>query len=320
MNFDWKIIGQDGALESLEADIESGKPSHAYLFAGADSVGKFATAKRMACILQCPSGGCGKCNVCKEIEKNYHADTLQILDGSSGSGLSGGEKIKIEEIRKCLEKLNMTKSCPYKVLLLQSAERLTPESANALLKTLEDPPRNVIFLLTTDRLKDVMTTILSRVRIVRFKRLPDEDMHKLLKSYSPFIEDKKLNDICAFAMGRPGKALSLLDNRDLFNLYSKLYADMENFLDNPDRVEQFKYVAELVVASKEENGAIAVREFLDVFQLVARRKLMALVSGEKDALKIVKITVILEEIQKGLELLRRNVNNRLLLENLMLKI
>lgn len=318
MDFDWKIAGHDGALESLESDMRTGELSHAYLFAGPDGVGKFIAAKRMARFLQCKSGGCGKCSDCKEIDNNCHADTVQIFDN--------GGSAKIEEIRKVMEKLNLTKNCKYKILLMQSIERMTVESANALLKTLEDPPENVIFLLTTDRIKEVMATILSRVRIVRFKRLANDDIKKLVRAYSPFVEEKKLETICRFAMGRPGKALTLLDNRDLFALYEKLFADIGTFLDNPDKADQFTYVAELVKLSKDNDDSRAIREFLDVFQIAVRARLKTLAEDavfpldkeKNDFMKIVRITVILEQIQKSLELLGRNVNNRLLLENLML--
>lgn len=311
LTYNWNIAGHDEVLQTLEADLASDHLSHAYLFAGPDNVGKYTVAKKLAHILQCAQNFCFECSTCQEIDKGYHADTLELLDD--------GSSVKIEQIRKVLERLNMTTQSPYKVFLLENIERMTIESSNALLKTLEDPPENVIFLLTTSRVKDILPTIVSRVRIAPFHRLDDETMAALIKKQHPMAESDVVETVAALALGRPGKALSLLGDPEMYEQYRKMYADIEMFLQNPDRVNQFLYIEELTTNAKEV-GQQLIQEFLDIFQLVLRKQLLMDVRGEHGIFSRDKLLHLLDQVQKSQELLKRNVNSRLLLENMMLSL
>lgn len=311
LTYNWNIAGHDEVLQTLEADLASDHLSHAYLFAGPDNVGKYTVAKKLAHILQCAQNFCFECSTCQEIDKGYHADTLELLDD--------GSSVKIEQIRKVLERLNMTTQSPYKVFLLENIERMTIESSNALLKTLEDPPENVIFLLTTSRVKDILPTIVSRVRIAPFHRLDDETMATLIKKQHPMAEPDVVETVAALALGRPGKALSLLGDPEMYEQYRKMYADIEMFLQNPDRVNQFLYIEELTTNAKEV-GQQLIQEFLDIFQLVLRKQLLMDVRGEHGIFSRDKLLHLLDQVQKSQELLKRNVNSRLLLENMMLSL
>lgn len=310
--YTWDIAGHDKALRMLEEDIEKQNVSHAYLFAGPDNVGKFTAAKRMAHILQCENGFCRTCSTCREIDKGYHADTLEIRDD--------GDSVKIEQVRKVLERLNMTKQSPYKVFLLQNIERMTLEASNALLKTLEDPPNGVIFLLTSSRVRDVLPTIISRVRMAKFRRLDDAAMNNLLLRQYPLAEKNVIETVCAMALGRPGKALALLNDAELHRQYQKMYADIEQFLHHPNRTHQFLYIEELAADAKQEGNQRLIREFLDIFQLVLRRELLDGVRGQGGATPREKLLYLLEQARNAQELLKRNVNTRLMLENIMLSI
>jgi DNA polymerase-3 subunit delta' len=103
--YNWNIIGHKKQLELIEEDIKSDRLSHAYLFTGPSSVGKFAIAKMMVNILQCPHNLCRTCPTCIQLSKGSHPDTI-VLDDD-------GESIKIEQIRDIIARLNMTKQANY---------------------------------------------------------------------------------------------------------------------------------------------------------------------------------------------------------------
>lgn len=309
LTYNWDIIGHDKPLGLLEADIHNGQVSHAYLFSGPDSVGKFTAAKRMAHIVQCKERFCGECSTCHEIARGYHSDTIEFVDD--------GHSVKIEAVRKVMEQLNMSARSPFKVFLLQNIERLTLESGNALLKTLEDPPGNVLFLLTTSRVSEVIPTLISRTRLLPFGRLADEDLIALVRKIYPLMEEDVVTMAAEMALGRPGKALALVSDREMYDRYQKMYEDIEMFLRSPERAKQFLYVEELVKSSK-DTGPELLREFVDMLQLVLRRELMMNVAGERAIFSRDKLVGLLDKALEAQHLLQRNVNSRLLLENMML--
>ncbi len=311
LTYNWDILGHDTSLQLLEDDLKRGQVSHAYLFSGPESVGKFAVAKRMAHILQCEGNFCRECHICNEIEKGYHRDTIEMADD--------GETVKIETVRKLMDRLSMSGQSPKKILLMQNIERMTLESSNALLKTLEDPTGETVFLLTTSNVKDVIQTILSRVRMVKFGRLADEVVVDLMRKMHPLIEEEMVEAVAEMALGRPGKALDLLGDRELFDRYRTMYEDVEQFLRVPDRTKQFLYIEELTKAAKEDGHSL-LKEFLDVFQVVLRRELLVNAEGKRAILGRDKILQLLDKVMEAQYLLQRNVNARLLLENMMLTI
>ena len=310
LTYNWNIDGHEGVLKLLESDLAEKNLAHAYLFSGPKGVGKFTAAKIMAHILQCENEYCHTCAVCNEIEKGYHSDTIEFRDE--------GESIKIEQIRGVLEKLHMSKHAPYKILLVQDIERMTGESANALLKTLEDPPDNVIFLLTTSSVKEVLPTILSRVRLLKFRRVADADIAALIRKHYPHADQLTIETVCAFSLGRAGRALSFMQDDDLYRSYRKIFDDIEFFLQKPDRAQQFTYIGELVALQKERDDETIIQDFLEVFLVVLRKQLLMKANGNRAIVSQEKILEAISRAQQSRELLKRNVNARLLLENMLL--
>ena len=151
MKFSSNIIGHRKQLFSLENDLSSGALDHAYLFSGPAHIGKMMVAREFAKILQCPNNACGVCPICIQIEKGYQPDTIEIADD--------GESLKVEFLRGILKRMNTTTVGKYKILIIQNIERMNAESANTMLKILEDPPQNVVFLLTTSRVEELLPTI-----------------------------------------------------------------------------------------------------------------------------------------------------------------
>ncbi len=181
-NFD-ELTGQNHIVLSLKGAINSGSIGHAFLFAGPRGVGKTTTARILAKSLNCASGPtvnpCQNCPSCKEIAASRSVDVIEI-DGASNRG--------IDEIRNLREGI---KYAPlhgrYKIYIIDEVHMLTEQAFNALLKTLEEPPASVIFVLATTDPAKVPATILSRCQRFAFKRLSISEISRRLKS----IADKE---------------------------------------------------------------------------------------------------------------------------------
>lgn len=310
MKYNWSIIGHEKQLESLERDIETGGLAHAYLLSGPNSVGKSTVAKKLAGILQCENDFCHKCSACKQVEKGCHLDTVELSDD--------GESIKIEEVRKLIERLSMTPQSPYKILLIQKFERMTTEAANSFLKTLEEPPPRTIFIITTNNIRALLPTVVSRVRVLKFNSVSDQYLSAFLKKSYPESDEETVKKVSLFSLGKTGKAVQLMENPETLASYLEIYHQVQNFLDHRSLVDRFSYVEELVA---DENK---LERFFELILNVLRSKLLASATGEHQTIKPETSSPayadMLSKIEEAGILLRRNVNARLVLENLMISL
>lgn len=172
-----ELTGQEHIIFSLKGAINSGAIGHAFLFAGPRGVGKTTMARIFAKSLNCLKGPtihpCQECQSCKEITATRSVDVIEI-DGASNRG--------IDEIRNLREGIKYSPlHSRYKVYIIDEVHMLTPEAFNALLKTLEEPPANVVFILATTNPAKVPATILSRCQRFIFKRLSISEITKRLK-------------------------------------------------------------------------------------------------------------------------------------------
>ncbi|MBI5755234.1 AAA family ATPase, partial [Candidatus Peregrinibacteria bacterium] len=209
--YHWNIIGHEKELARLEQEISENNLNHAYLFAGPDKIGKNAIAKTFAGILQCENHFCHTCPTCIQIQKGCHYDTFEMIDD--------GETITIDRIRELIGSLALSTQSPRKIILIQNIERLSDSAMNALLKSLEEPPRRVIFLLTTNDLKAISDTIISRVRLYSFRLVPKNILAQELQARYPDVEAHTLDLIFSFFLGKPGKAIELLSDPELLTRY-----------------------------------------------------------------------------------------------------
>ncbi len=302
MKYNWSIIGHEKQLEQIESDIESGNLAHTYLLSGSNSVGKYTVAKKIAGILQCKDNFCHKCNTCYQVQKGSHIDTIELRGNK--------ESIKIMDIRKLIERLNMTRQSEYKVLLIQSIERMTKEAANSFLKLLEEPPERTVIILTTNRVGDILPTIISRVRTIKFGIVSYGYLNKKLHELYPDRDEKVINEICLFSLGKTGKAVHLMENPDSLANYMKVYRDVQSFLDHRNVADRFSYVENLIAEEKQ------IEVFFDILTHVLRTKMLSESSPEK---RKKEINSLLKIGEAGM-LLKKNVNQRLVLENLMLSL
>ncbi len=205
------IVGQEHVTSTLSNELKEGKISHAYLFNGSRGTGKTTCARILAKAVNClnPQDGnpCNECEMCRGIDNGSILDVIEI-DAASNRG--------VDNIRDLTDEANFTPAnAKYRVYIIDEVHMLTIEAFNALLKTLEEPPEHVKFILATTEVHKLPPTILSRCQRFDFRRIPVEDIVKRLKfvcqSEGLSIDDSAANLVASIADGALRDALSLLD-------------------------------------------------------------------------------------------------------------
>ena len=205
------VVGQEHITTTLENAVKTGKTSHAYLFTGSRGTGKTSCAKILAkavnCINSHDGNPCNECEICKGIDSGAILDIIEI-DAASNNG--------VDNIRDLREEANFTPAnAKFRVYIIDEVHMLSIGAFNALLKTLEEPPAHVIFILATTEVHKLPSTILSRCQRFDFKRIPPEAIAGRLKEVA-VKENLQLSDdgamlIARIADGAMRDALSLLD-------------------------------------------------------------------------------------------------------------
>ncbi|HEX4074308.1 MAG TPA: DNA polymerase III subunit gamma/tau [Candidatus Acidoferrales bacterium] len=206
-----EIVGQQHVTKTLANAIESNRVAHAYIFSGVRGVGKTTAARILAKALNCASGPTinpdNTCDSCREISTGTSLDVLEI-DAASNRG--------IDQIRELREMVRYAPaSSRYKVVILDEAHQLTDEASNALLKTLEEPPERVVFILATTRAEDLVETIKSRAQLFQFRSLTFQEIageiERIAKSESLRIDSGAVAVLARAAEGSMRDGLSLLE-------------------------------------------------------------------------------------------------------------
>lgn len=192
------IQGQPQASGILTRALESGRIANAYLFYGPDSVGKkkagFELAKALNCETSGPSAACDHCSACRRIDQGIHPDVF-FLEPDAGASVRE-PWIKIEAIRDLQKKLAFL---PYegktKVVLIDGADRINPQAANAFLKTLEEPPIDTIIVLISSNPQQLLPTVASRCQGIRFQPLSESILETILSSLADENEEIRRDEI-----------------------------------------------------------------------------------------------------------------------------
>ena len=222
------LIGQENIVKSLSNAIKLGKISHAYLLCGPRGTGKTSSARILAKSLNCAEGPtltpCGKCPSCLDIINSTPIDVVEI-DAASNR--------KVEDARNILEKIQFVPvNGRYKIYIIDEVHMLTTEAFNTLLKTLEEPPENVIFILATTEPHKVLETIISRCQRFDFRRITTEDivnhLEKIAEKENIKISKDALFTIARSSAGGMRDSLALLDQLSVMDAQKEITAEDVN--------------------------------------------------------------------------------------------
>lgn len=319
------IIGHEQIIHHLQSAISLNKVSHAYILEGEEGMGKNMLASAFAQALQCREAGtepCMSCVSCKQAATGNHPDIIYVTHEKAGIG--------VEDIREklCGDILIKPYSSPYKIYIVDEAEKMTIAAQNALLKTIEEPPAYGIILLLTTNSEMFLPTIISRCVTLKLKPLQDKQVKTYLMEKMQ-IPDYQAEICTAFARGNLGKACSLALSEDFSQIRNHaLYLvkhvkemDVYEIIDNVKSVSEFK---------------VRIQDYLDLLMVWYRDVLLFKATRQADAMifsdEIGEISVdaskrsyeglevILKALEKAKLRLNANVNFDLTMELLFLTI
>jgi len=321
------LLGHEWAASLLQQHILHGDVRHAYLFSGAPGIGRRSLALAFAQAVNCqspPSSGtaCGECRTCRQMEKMQHPD-LSIIEAESEGGM-----IKVDQIRALQRSLSLSPyEARYRIALLLNFQRANPNAQNALLKTLEEAPKQVILLMTADSPDNLLPTISSRCEILRLRPVAIDKLESALQSrWNLSAEQARLT--AHLSNGRTGLALKMTNEPDLIekraawvdelirlfplNLRERFSAT-DALARNRDQLRLvlqtwLSFGRDLLLTANESGETLTNQDRKSEIQVLAHR-----LTGPQ-------ILSLMEDLDHALELLEMNANLRLLLENLMLSI
>lgn len=220
-----KLVGHEDTKKLIRLFLDKKYHSYTFLFEGKDCIGKKLVALQTARAFLCENDygfGCGKCNSCRLVnntisniyegtELNPHPD-LKVI--------SPEKEIKIGQIREVIDFLRL-KSKTGKVVIIEKAEKMNTEAANALLKTLEEPPENSMIILTTSNQNALLPTVVSRTRKIRFKPLSKEEIIQILRLKD--IDEKKLKILVALSDGSMCLPIKINQKPEIFKYAKDLF-------------------------------------------------------------------------------------------------
>ncbi len=332
MNPSWHIIGHDWAVELLHTAVLHQRIGHAYLITGQPHVGKTTLARTFAQALNCQSAAvetrpCGVCRPCQLIATGRHPDVRHLLPEISDRGKAS---IKIDQIRELQKELNMgAMEARYKIGIVEQFDAANVNAANAFLKTLEEPPSNVILILTASEADVLLPTIGSRCRTLSLRPIPTAVVQNALITQW-HVPASQATLLAHLANGRLGWAVDVAQNPALLQTRQE-QVDLLQLLLSSTRVGRFQQ------ADKLAKQAEILPDWLQTW-LGWWRDLLVVQQGGEEGNTAVVINIdqldLLQkyahdwtttQVQKSLKQtslaiwqLERNANARLVLENLFL--
>lgn len=320
MNFE-QVLGHDRQIEILRRALDTERLAHAYLFHGPDGIGKRLVALALAQAIFCSEGqGCGHCAACRKIAHRNHPD-IHFLEPD-------GNSIKIEQIRGLQRELNFRPlESEYKIGLIDQAEKMTTGAANALLKTLEEPPGTALLILLSAQPQRLLETIRSRCQPLHFTRHTDARIQNVLEEKLGLAETEA-HILAALSDGSFKKAfgrdkeLYLEKRRDFLKTLTGLstgsilpileFAEQlaSEKADLPDILEIFQafYRDVLLSLHHQEDSQLVNLDLMDRIRQIARKEQPPAILDKLEALAAARTH------------LERNVNRQLAMEVLLLRL
>ncbi|OGZ35399.1 MAG: hypothetical protein A3A94_00440 [Candidatus Portnoybacteria bacterium RIFCSPLOWO2_01_FULL_43_11] len=306
------IVGHRRILEYLKKSVQKNNVAHAYLFVGPENVGKKTIALEFIKIL-----------IGEETEAGVHPDILIIEPkAAEKEGIKKEKEIGIDEARQIRRQMSLSPyKAPYKIVLINQAERMTRDAANALLKTLEEPSGKAVLILIAANPQLLFPTIVSRCQIIKFLPVPIEEIKKSLYNKKYKIQNTKYETIIRLSSGRPGLAIQYLKNPKLLEKQEELLKELQKIIQS-DLNERYQYVENL------SKDATKARQIINQWLMYFRDMLLSLVGCKDLALfdsfqsdySLSQIKNIIRVIKKtDLLLSNSSINARLALEVLMLE-
>jgi DNA polymerase-3 subunit delta' len=325
----WQVVGQSRVVSLLQRSLERGSIAHAYLVVGPPHVGKMTLALDLAQAVNCQGTEppCGVCDSCQKIASGKHAD-VQII----GLDSNNSAEISIDRIREIQHSSNLPPfEGRYKVFIIERAELMSTEAANCLLKTLEEPPAGIIFILLTTSGRVLPATVVSRCQKLELPPLPASEVENVL-SQRWGVEGQRAGLLARLSHGCLGWAISAASDERLLNQRAERLEGLLNIIGG-DYAVRFAYVPQLVTWFGQRRGL--VEEILDLW-LDWWRDLLLVKLGSGDSVtnidhesmlvnmaggyRLEEIRAVINGIQATGEQLRQNANPRLAFEVLMLSI
>lgn len=321
------IVGQERAIKILTKSLKENKISSSYIFVGSEGVGKKFTAIEFVKIINCLNLNnnlevCDTCSICNKINKQCYPD-LKIIESIKGS-------IKIEQIRELRREINLK---PFesrkKIYIIDNSEEMTLEASNCLLKTIEEPPYYAIIILICSKIDPILPTIISRCQIVNFGLIPSYKIKEFLLNNNKNLEKEKAEIISRLAQGSIGSALKLLSDKEYFIRREEVLDDLSAISPGKPGEDIFAKVEKMV------SEIDRIKEILEMIKLWYRDILIIKNTGDQkyiancDKLEILDeksqiysqeiLIDILDYLEQIEEYLIKNVNTRLILERLYIK-
>ncbi len=331
----WKTIGHDKAVNVLMRGIDQDRVSHAYLLVGPDRVGKRTLAMDFARAVNCvgPDDGrpCGTCEQCDRIDRELHTD-VKVVDRKTGEKPKGRGRvlIGIDQMREIQREASLTPfEGRHRVFVIDDAEYLSEEAANSLLKTLEEPPNQVILVLLASDLGAMLPTISSRCQKLEIRPVSTEVISEVLQARHG-VDEVEATEIARLSEGRPGWALEAVSNPDLLVALNERLNTVEGIVKS-GLEDRFDYAAKLAgTVGRDRDGVrrelsdwlgwwrdvLLVKE--ETEEYVTHLSRIAVIRELARDLTAEDVTRAMNAVGEAQEHLDRNVNPRLALEAMML--
>jgi DNA polymerase-3 subunit delta' len=321
MSETWQVVGHEWAVELLKRSLADGRIAHAYLLLGPPQIGKRTLALNFAQALNCQAQEqdrpCGRCLSCQKIAHGTHPD-VRLIEGERGT-------LKIDQIRAVRREASFsTHEGRWKVYILRQMEQATTEAANCLLKTLEEPPTQVILVLTATTGEALLPTIVSRCQVLSLRPLPVDEVRQALEERWG-IAPERAELVAQLSGGRLGWAVEA-DETTLKQRQTRL-AELAEVL-TQKRVERQAYANQLSRTSRpDEVLGLWLSWWRDLFLIkvgcparITNIDHQAFLKSQAETYTLLQIKDCIRDIQAAVQQLDDNVNPRLALEGLMLKL
>jgi len=320
-----QIIGNRGIVEHLQNAINARKVSHAYIFHGEEGMGKKSLALSFAKTLQCEEKGtnpCNKCKSCIQADSGNHPDILWINNEKNSIG--------VDEIRTGINADVLIKpyQSPYKIYIVEDADKMTENAQNALLKTIEEPPEYAVIILLCCNINTLLPTVLSRCVVLNLKPVNRQLIKEfLMEKYR--IPDYKAEIAADFSGGNVGKAIKYASSED----FEKKKDDIFHILRHIDDMELHEIISVIKTISDNKDS---VFDYIDIMLLWFRDVLMLKATNDpnlllfRDEYQIIKkqanvrsydqIDRIIKAMEEARMKLNSNVNFDITIELMLLDI